>query len=44
MKKILNRPDHERPYLLLPVGYAAENCYVPDIQRKMLNDVAVFYD
>ena len=42
LKKILNRPDNERPYLLLPVGYAAENCYVPDIQRKTLSEVAVF--
>ena len=42
LKKILNRPDNERPYLLLPVGYAADNCYVPDIQRKALSEVAVF--
>lgn len=42
LKKILNRPDNERPYLLLPVGYAAENCYVPDIQRKAMNEVCVF--
>ena len=42
LKKILNRPDNERPYLLLPVGHASENCYVPDIQRKTLNEVAVF--
>ena len=42
LKKILNRPDNERPYLLLPVGYASENCYVPDIQRKTLSEVSVF--
>jgi iodotyrosine deiodinase len=42
LKKILNRPDNERPYLLLPVGYASDNCYVPDIQRKALNEVCVF--
>ena len=42
LKKILNRPDNERPYLLLPVGYASDNCYVPDIQRKTLSEVAVF--
>jgi iodotyrosine deiodinase len=42
LKKILNRPENERPYLLLPVGYASENCYVPDIQRKTLNEVSVF--
>jgi iodotyrosine deiodinase len=42
LKKILNRPDNERPYLLLPVGYASDSCYVPDIQRKTLSEVAVF--
>ena len=42
LKKILNRPDNERPYLLLPVGYASENCYVPDIERKALSEVSVF--
>ena len=42
LKKILNRPNNERPYLLLPVGYASDDCYVPDIQRKRLEEVAVF--
>jgi iodotyrosine deiodinase len=42
LKKILNRPDIERPYLLLPVGYASTDCYVPDIQRKTLSEVSVF--
>ncbi len=42
LKKILNRPDNERPYLLLPAGYAADDCYVPDIQRKELSEVSVF--
>ena len=40
--KILNRPAHERPYLLIPIGYPAEDCTVPDIQRKPLEDVLVF--
>ncbi len=43
LKKILNRPDNERPFLLLPVGYPTNEVYVPDIQRKKLEDVAVFY-
>lgn len=42
LKKILNRPDNERPYLLLPVGHPSDNCYVPDIQRKTLSEVSVF--
>ena len=43
LKSILNRPDNERPFLLLPVGYPAHETYVPDIERKLLEDVAVFY-
>ena len=39
--KILNRPDHERPYLLIPVGYTAEGCTVPDIHRKTLEQIMV---
>ena len=40
--RILRRPDYERPYLLLPVGYPADGCQVPDIQRRPLGDVLVF--
>ncbi len=38
---ILERPDNERPYLLIPVGYAADDCRVPDIQRKSREDYIV---
>lgn len=41
--KILNRPENERPYLLLPVGYPREETYVPDLQRKSLDEVLVRY-
>ncbi|HKK77284.1 MAG TPA: nitroreductase family protein [Saprospiraceae bacterium] len=44
LQKILNRPTNERPYLLLPVGYPAEDAQVPVLQRKALEEVAVFYD
>jgi iodotyrosine deiodinase len=39
----LNRPVNEKPYLLLPVGYALETCAVPDISRKSLEEVAIYY-
>jgi len=42
--KILERPANERPFLLLPVGYEAEEVYVPDIHRKDLDEVAIFYE
>ena len=41
LAKILGRPAHERPYLLLPVGYPVPGCQVPDIQRKPLAEVLV---
>lgn len=43
LSKVLNRPVNEKTYLLIPVGYAAEECWVPDIKRKSLNEVAQFY-
>lgn len=43
LNEILGRPlDTERPFLLLVVGYPAENCRVPDIRRKSVGEVATF--
>ena len=44
LTSILSRPDSERPFFLLPVGYPQDEVYVPDLKRKILNDVAVFYE
>jgi nitroreductase len=41
LAKILGRPAHERPFLLLPVGYPAPSCEVPDIRRKPLHEVLI---
>jgi nitroreductase len=41
LARILERPDHERPFLLLPVGYPAEDCVVPDLKRKALDRIMV---
>ncbi len=38
---ILNRPSYERPYLLIPIGYPADDCVVPDLQRKPLEQIMV---
>ena len=43
LEKILERPGNERAFLLLPVGYAANEAYVPDIKRKKLKDVMKIY-
>ena len=42
LTRLLARPAHERPYLLIPVGYPAEGCVVPDIQRKALGEILVW--
>ena len=41
--QLLDRPAHERPYLLIPVGYPAADCVVPAaaVQRKQLDDIMV---
>ena len=44
LTKILDRPENERPFLLLPVGYEADEVYVPDLSRKELDQIAVYYD
>jgi len=43
LQKILKRPENERPFLLLPVGYAADEVSVPDLDRKPLDQVMVEY-
>lgn len=40
--EILHRPEHERPFLLLAVGYPIEHVTVPDIQKKNLSEIATF--
>lgn len=42
--KALNRPEIEKPYLLLPVGYPAETCTVPDLKRKEYDQIAIYFE
>lgn len=42
LNKILHRPENERPFLLLVVGYPAENAKVPDIHKKAVSEVVTF--
>jgi nitroreductase len=39
LNEILDRPARERPFLLLVVGYPAEDAQVPDITRKPLDAI-----
>ncbi len=38
LREILGRPVNEKPFLLIPVGYPAADCTVPDIPKKPLAD------
>ncbi|MGH8101356.1 MAG: nitroreductase family protein [Chthoniobacterales bacterium] len=40
LNRILNRPTHEKAFLLLVVGHPAENARVPDIDRKPLDAIS----
>lgn len=42
LNEILGRPNNERPFLLLVVGYPAKDAKVPDIKKKKLNEIANF--
>lgn len=42
LTQLLERPRHERPFVLFPVGYPADDATVPELRRKSLAEVAVF--
>lgn len=42
LNTILQRPDNERPFVLLVVGYPAANAMVPAISRKQLHEIVTF--
>ena len=42
LNKLLHRPAHEKPFLLLVVGHPAAGALVPDIQRKPLSEISSF--
>jgi len=41
LKELLERPDNERPFILIPVGYPAEDAEVPDLTKKPLDEIVV---
>jgi len=42
LTQILERPRSERPLVLFPVGFPADDASVPDLRRKSLEEIAVF--
>lgn len=43
ISKALDRPENEKPMLLIPVGFPAENAMVPDLKRKSKSEVIEYY-
>lgn len=41
LTKLLGRPENERPFCMFPIGYPADDCVVPDLRRKPLDQVMV---
>jgi len=44
LSNVLGRPENEKPFLLVPVGYAADECWVPELKRKNLDEVSSWYE
>ncbi|MFC9859108.1 MULTISPECIES: nitroreductase family protein [unclassified Streptomyces] len=41
LREVLDRPENEKAFAVIPVGYPAEDCEVPDLVRKSLDQVMV---
>lgn len=44
LRRTLDRPQNERPFVIFPVGHPAPGVQVPDLDRKPLDEIAVFLD
>ncbi len=44
LSEVLGRPSNETAFLLCPVGYPADDVWVPDIERKPLDDISVWFE
>jgi len=44
LREILGRPKNEKPFIVFPVGYPAPGATVPDLQRKPLDQVALWIE
>ncbi|MFF2962937.1 nitroreductase family protein [Streptomyces sp. NPDC057963] len=41
LREVLDRPENEKAFAVIPVGYPADDCHVPDLVRKSLDQVLV---
>ncbi len=44
LNRLLARPDNERPFLILVVGYPEQEATVPAITKKSIEDIAIFVE
>jgi len=44
LREILGRSENERPYMMIPLGYPSDDCHVPDLSRKPLDEISVFIE
>jgi iodotyrosine deiodinase len=42
LRDLLGRPKNERTYLVIPIGYPAKDCKVPDLRRKGLDEFVIW--
>ncbi len=42
LNKLLERPENEKPFMILVVGYPAKDVMVPVLSKKSLHDIATF--
>jgi len=43
LSEILQRPDNERPSIIFPIGYPGDDATVPDLKRRELEDISVWF-
>jgi iodotyrosine deiodinase len=43
LRALLGRPANEKLIVLLPVGYVADDCEVPDLERKGIEEIMEVY-
>ena len=43
LAEVLGRPENEKAFLLIPIGYPADGCQVPDLERKPLEEIVARY-
>jgi iodotyrosine deiodinase len=44
LTELLERPENEKPFLLIPVGYPSEVAVVPDLNRKTSDKIIRWYE